>query len=149
MILYISLWFSCDFLEDAPSQESAFPWAAGLDDPWKAADREAADPSDAVITDANKESLSAVLPPVTANRVNKLSDLFDFLGFLMVCYGIFGVSIIPKWLINDPWWIPILFGRFLELPKKTPNLDPCTPYLWLLFYPKILQRILESMWEHL
>ena len=42
-------------------------------------------------------------------------------------YGFLGVFIIPKWLINDFGHIPILFGSFLELPNKSPNLDLSTP----------------------
>ena len=38
-----------------------------------------------------------------------------------------GVFIIPKWLINDSGWIPILFGSFLELPKNQSNIDPTAP----------------------
>ena len=33
-----------------------------------------------------------------------------FLLFFIIVYGIFGVLIIPKWLINDSGWILILFG---------------------------------------
>ena len=53
----------------------------------------------------------------------------DFLVFLIICYCNFGVSIIPKWLINDSWWIPILFGWFLELPAISPHLVPYTSFL--------------------
>ena len=45
---------------------------------------------------------------------NHLGDLFLFLSFKCF-YCIFGLYIIPKWLINDSGWIPILlddFGNF-------------------------------------
>ena len=61
----------------------------------------------------------------------------------MACYGFFADLIIPKWLINDPGHIPILFGSLLELPKCSPNLAPYTPYK--LFITKILQTIQEHI----
>ena len=42
---------------------------------------------------------------------NNLGDVFVvFLVFVIIRYGSLGVLIIPKWLINDSLWIPILFG---------------------------------------
>ena len=32
---------------------------------------------------------------------NSLGYVLDVLAFLIICYGICGVLIIPKWLIND------------------------------------------------
>ena len=56
-----------------------------------------------------------------------LGDWLDvswlFNGFFMV----FGVLIIPKWLINDSGRAPILSEIFWELPKRSPNLDLSTP----------------------
>ena len=45
-------------------------------------------------------------------RAKQLSDVFDFLGFLIICYGICGFLIIPKWLSKVPrtycntFWFP-------------------------------------------
>ena len=63
------------------------------------------------------------------NTANKLRDLLFLLGLLIIFYGIFGVLNIPKWLIKVPGHIPILFGWFLDLPKCSPNLDPCTSFV--------------------
>ena len=52
-----------------------------------------------------------------------------FLDSSIIFYGIFGVLIIPKWLIEVPGHIPIFFGSFLELRQISPNLAPYTPYL--------------------
>ena len=62
--------------------------------------------------------------------------LLILLGFLIIFYCIFGGFNYFKWRINDSWWIPILFGWFLELPKCAPNLAPYTLYL----SPKMLQE---------
>ena len=64
----------------------------------------------------------------------------DFSCILIEFY-IFGVLIIPKWLITVPGHIPILFGSFLELQQNSPNLDPYTPYL----SPETLQKILHEL----
>ena len=60
-----------------------------------------------------------------------------------VFYCIFGVSIIPKWLINDSLSIAILFRWFLELWKFCQNLDPHTSQL-LPKYFKQYQKNMES-----
>ena len=84
---------------------------------------------------------------IKANRANNLGDLLVCLVVLVICYGIFGVLITAKRLINDSWWIPIRFGWFLELPKFSPNLDPGTPALWLLLYQNTSKNI-KGIWEH-
>ena len=44
--------------------------------------------------------------------------------------GVLGVLINPKWrIIFTHGHIATLFGTFLELPKRLPNMDPGTPYL--------------------
>ena len=66
---------------------------------------------------ANPQSWSdrgLIGPKKTANE---FGDFVDFLGFLMSLWRCLWVLIIPKCLINDSGWIPILFGTFLELPK--------------------------------
>ena len=55
---------------------------------------------------------------------NKLGDfLFFSLIFYCIFWG-FGVLIIPKWLIEVPGHIPILFGWFRELRTFCQNRDP-------------------------
>ena len=44
-----------------------------------------------------------------------LSDFWFVLGFLMYFLGIYGVLIIPKWLINDSGPIAILLDDFWNL----------------------------------
>ena len=65
-----------------------------------------------------------------------MGDFAFFLVFLIVFYYILWFLIIPKWLFNDYWSIPIFFGWFLELPKCSPNLDPCTPFLSPTYFKK-------------
>ena len=58
------------------------------------------------------------------------------------------VLIIPKWPINDSWWIPILFGWFLKIPKCSPNLDPWTPYVSLKYFKKY-KKIMGTSLKHI
>ena len=44
-----------------------------------------------------------------------------FNTMLLYFYG-FNYSKVD-WLVDDSWWIPILFGQFLELPTFSQNLD--------------------------
>ena len=73
-----------------------------------------------------------------------LNDLLFFAvaqnSLLVFIMMIFGVLIIPKWLINYFWSIAIFFGTFLERPKLWPNPDPRTPYL----SPKFLTKYKNS-----
>ena len=39
--------------------------------------------------------------PIGEMGENNFGDLLEFLVFLIICYSIFGVLIIQKWLIND------------------------------------------------
>ena len=79
--------------------------------------------------------------PMGGNRENNLGD---FRFFFFICYGIvwvFGVYIIPKWLIKVPGHIAILFGWFLEVPTFCQNLDPWTYQL----LPKPFKRIKKNV----
>ena len=74
------------------------------------------------------------------NRGNNLGDVWLF---FLVCYCmfgvVFGVSIIPKWLIK----VPGLFRWFLELRTFCQNLDPQTSQL----LPKCLKQY-KKLWNH-
>ena len=52
-----------------------------------------------------------------------------FCCFFNVLIGVYGVLIIPKWLIKVPGHIPILFGWILELPTFSLFTGPDSPYL--------------------
>ena len=80
---------------------------------------------------------------------NKSLFLLFFVFNVMMVF--FGVSIIPKWQINDSWSIAILFGWFLERPKMWPKLDPRTPYLSPKYFKIIQENIgtsLEILFSH-
>ena len=65
-------------------------------------------------TNSNIGGLTTGGPKTGSNRgqnpANMLGELLFFLVFLIIQYGIFGVLIIPKWLIKVPGHIPIFFG---------------------------------------
>ena len=80
-----------------------------------------------------------------------------FVFFLLVygLFGVFGVCILPKWLIKVPGRIPILFKWFRELRKFGQNLGPDTSQLlptWLNEYKKIWNHpgkyYLGQYWTH-
>ena len=54
--------------------------------------------------------------PMGGNRQKQFRCFLVF-PFVYCIFGFYGVLIIPKWLIEVPGHIPILFGIFLELPK--------------------------------
>ena len=51
-------------------------------------------------------------------RQIKYAVLAYFPRFFTVLIGVYGVLIIPKWLIKVPGHIAILFTRFFELPNS-------------------------------
>ena len=55
---------------------------------------------------------------------NNLGDVRSFSLYFMVFSRVFGVYIIPKWLIKVPGPFPILFKRFREFRTFCQNLDP-------------------------
>ena len=59
------------------------------------------------------ETVGAVLDALElygrGNGGKQFRRCFGFSYYLIIFYGIFGVSIIPKWLIKVPGHIPIFF----------------------------------------
>ena len=63
-------------------------------------------------------------------KTKSIQDVWTYsFRALKILYSIFGVLIIPKWLIKFPGHIPIPFGWFLELPTCLPNLAPYTIFI--------------------
>ena len=56
-----------------------------------------------------------------------------------------GVLIIPKWQINDSWFIAILFRTCLYRPKNQLNMDPRSPYLSLKYFNNYKNNIGTSL----
>ena len=77
-----------------------------------------------------------------------LGDVWFFSLFFKVFYGIFGVYIIPKWLIKVPGHIPILFGWFRELRNFCQNLVLETSGLSPKCF-KQYKKIMESSWKNI
>ena len=73
----------------------------------------------------------------------KYRHFFVFFWFFMVFLALFGVLIIPKWLIKVPGPIAIVIGWFWELPKFWPNVDPHPSYL----SPKYFKKY-KKIWKH-
>ena len=59
----------------------------------------------------------------------------------IVFWGIYGVLIIPKWLIKVPGPIPILFGWFWELRFFCQNLDPQASQLSPRYFNKYTKNL--------
>ena len=91
---------------------------------------------------------SAIFTNTPAQIGGKKIGVFWFLScFFGVWIGVYGVWIIPKWLIKVPGHIPILFGWILELPKFS--------FFWTrsgsslpVFIMEILQKIQEKYGNH-
>ena len=67
--------------------------------------------------------LKVIIPAKPQPEINRF---FDFSWFFVVFFGVFGVYIIPNWLIKVPGHFPILFGWFQELRFFSQNLVPET-----------------------
>ena len=63
------------------------------------------------------------------DTANHLGDVLFCSGFSSVCLFFFAVLILPRWLIEVPGHVPILFGSFLELSKNRTNIDLSTSFL--------------------
>ena len=78
-----------------------------------------------------------------AKNTTTKNRLFGCLGFLMYLWGNYVILIIPKWLVEVPGHIAMLFRWFLELPKtdkKSTNYGPSYP----VFITKIHEKYKKS-----
>ena len=79
------------------------------------------------------------------------NNLGDCCFCFLICYcivGVFGIYIIPNWLIKVPAHIPILFRWFRALRTFRQNLDPETSELLPRCFKKY-KKNMESSWRNI